>query len=163
DLVLGGWDPMPDNAFEAACNAGVLSARDLLPLRGQLEAIRPMPAVFDQRYVRNLHGENVKTGETKLDLARQLIEDMRRFKDEQGCERLVVVWCGSTETFAEATAPHATIEAFERGLRERAPEIAPSQIYAYAALSLGVPFVNGAPNLTLDFPAMIALGDRNGV
>jgi len=163
DLVFGGWDPIADNAFEAACKADVLRARDLLPLREELEQIRPMPAVFDQRYVRNLDGDNVKTGETKLDLARQLMEDMQRFKAEQRCDRLVVVWCGSTEIYAQPAPAHTTVAAFERGLRNNDPEIAPSQIYAYAALSLGIPFANGAPNLTVDIPAMLELADRNGV
>ena len=109
DLVFGGWDPIPDTAFEAAVKAGVLSAQDLFPLREELEAIRPMPAVFDQRYVRNLDGENVKTGETKMDLARQLMEDMQRFRQENRCDRLVVVWCGSTEVYAEPTCTHASL------------------------------------------------------
>jgi len=163
DLVFGGWDPFPDNAFAAAGKAGVLSERDLLPLRDELEAIRPMPAVFDRGYVRNLDGDNVKTGETKLDLARQLMEDMQRFKAEQRCERLVVVWCGSTEVYSEPKPCHLSLEAFERGLRNNDPDIAPSQIYAYAALSLGIPFANGAPNLTVDAPALVELAARNGV
>ncbi|HZQ37901.1 MAG TPA: inositol-3-phosphate synthase [Dehalococcoidia bacterium] len=163
DLVFGGWDPFPDNAFEAACKAGVLSAADLLPLRDELDAIRPMPAVFDRAYVRNLDGSNVKHGETKMDLAQQIMEDMQRFKEEQRCDRLVVVWCASTEIFAEPTAVHQSVEAFERGLRNSDSNIAPSQIYAYAALSLGIPFANGAPNLTVDTPALIELAQRNGV
>jgi myo-inositol-1-phosphate synthase len=163
DLVFGGWDPIPDNAFEAACKAGVLSAADLLPLRDELDAIRPMPAVFDRAYVRNLDGSNVKHGETKMDLAQQIMEDMQRFKEEQHCDRLVVVWCASTEIFAEPADVHQSVEAFERGLRNSDPNIAPSQIYAYAALSLGIPFANGAPNLTVDTPALIELAQRNGV
>ncbi|MHB8577062.1 MAG: inositol-3-phosphate synthase [Dehalococcoidia bacterium] len=163
DLVFGGWDPIGDNAFEAACKAGVLSAADLLPLRDELEAIRPMPAVFDRRYVRNLDGDNVKTGPTKLDLALQLMEDMQRFQESQRCDRLAIVWCGSTEVYAEAGPVHASLEEFECGLRRNAPEIASSQIYAYAALSLGIPFANGAPNLTADVPALIELAERNRV
>jgi myo-inositol-1-phosphate synthase len=163
NIVFGGWDPFPDSAFEAAVNAGVLAAKDLLPLRDELEAIRPMPAVFDRAYVRNLDGSNVKTGETKMELAQQLMEDMQRFQQEQRCDRLVVVWCGSTEVYTEPTAVHASLEAFERGLRNSDPEIAPSQIYAYAALSLGIPFANGAPNLTVDTPAMLELAHKNGV
>ena len=163
DLVFGGWDPFPDNAFEAAVKGGVLSAADLFPLQEQLQAIRPMPAVFDRAYVRNIDGPNVKTGETKMDLARQLMEDMQRFQAENECDRLVVVWCGSTEVYAEPTEVHESVEAFERGLRNSDPAIAPSQIYAYAALSLGVPFANGAPNLTVDIPAMEELAQRNGV
>ncbi len=163
DLVFGGWDPIPDNAYEAARKAGVLREEDLLPLREELAAIRPMPAVFDRRYVRNLDGDNVKTGETKLDLARQLMEDMQRFQAEQRCDRLVVVWCGSTEVYSEPSEVHRSLEAFERGLRNNDPAIAPSQIYAYAALSLGIPFANGAPNLTVDVPAMVELAQRNRV
>src|SRR5579871_5106940 len=113
DLVFGGWDPFPDNAFEAACKAGVLSVADLLPLRDELDAIRPMPAVFDRAYVRNLDGSNVKHGETKMDLAQQIMEDMQRFKEEQRCDRLVVVWCASTEIFAEPAEVHRSLEAFE--------------------------------------------------
>ncbi len=163
DLVFGGWDPISDNAYEAACKAGVLQEKDLLPLREELAAIRPMPAVFDRRYVRNLDGDNVKTGETKMDLARQLMEDIQRFQAEQRCDRLVVVWCGSTEVYSEPSAVHLSLEAFERGLRNNDPAIAPSQIYAYAALSLGVPFANGAPNLTVDIPALVELAQRNRV
>jgi myo-inositol-1-phosphate synthase len=163
DIVFGGWDPFPDNAFEAAVKAGVLSAADLLPLQDELGAIRPMSAVFDRAYVRNIDGPNVKTGETKMDLARQLMEDMQRFQAENECDRLVVVWCGSTEIYEEPTAVHQSVEAFETGLRNSDPAIAPSQIYAYAALSLGIPFANGAPNLTVDIPAMVELAQRNGV
>jgi myo-inositol-1-phosphate synthase len=163
DLAFGGWDPIGENAFEAACNAGVLSARDLFPLREELEAIRPMPAVFDRRYVRNLDGKNVKRGQTKMDLAQQLMEDIQRFQEARRCERLVMVWCASTEAYAEPSAVHLDLDAFESGLRESDPAIAPSQIYAYAALSLGVPFANGAPNLTLDAPALLELAERNRV
>ncbi len=163
DLAFGGWDPIPDNAFDAAVRAGVLSAADLLPLREQLESIKPMPAVFDRAYVRNISGGNVKHGETKMDLAHQLMEDMQRFQQEQRCDRLVVVWCGSTEIYTEPGPVHASLDAFERGLRNSDPEIAPSQIYAYAALMLGIPFVMGAPNLAVDTPAMIELAQRNGV
>ena len=163
DLVFGGWDPIPDDAFTAATRAGVLQANDLLPLRDELEAIRPMPAVFDRRYVRNLDGDNVKMGETRMDLAQQVMEDIQRFQQENRCDRLVVVWCGSTEVYAEPTCTHASLEAFERGLRNNDPDIAPSQIYAYAALSLGIPFANGAPNLTVDIPAMVELAGRNQV
>jgi myo-inositol-1-phosphate synthase len=163
DLAFGGWDPIPDNAFEAAVRAGVLSAADLLPLREQLAAIKPMPAVFDRAYVRNISGDNVKQGETKMDLAQQLMEDMQRFQQEQRCDRLVVLWCGSTEIYGEPGPVHASIDSFERGLRNSDPEIAPSQIYAYAALMLGIPFIMGAPNLAVDTPAMMELAQRNGV
>lgn len=161
-LVFGGWDPLPDDAFEAACAAGVLQARDLLPLREELSAIRPMPAVFDREWVRRLQGDNVKEGETSMDLARQLMEDMQRFQAEHRLDRLVVVWCGSTEVYSELQPVHASLEAFESGLRNSDPAIAPSQIYAYAALSLGIPFANGAPNLTVDTPALLELAERTG-
>jgi len=161
-LVFGGWDPLPDDAFVAAGKAGVLSPQDLLPLRDELQAIRPMSAVFDRGFVRNLDGANVKYGETKMDLARQLMEDMQRFQVEQRCDRLVLVWCGSTEVFARPAPVHASLEAFELGLRNSDPQIAPSQIYAYAALSLGIPFANGAPNLAVDTPAMVELALRSG-
>ncbi|HVC31730.1 MAG TPA: inositol-3-phosphate synthase [Steroidobacteraceae bacterium] len=163
ELVFGGWDPFPDNAFEAAAKAGVLAAKDLLPLREELEAIRPMPAVFDRGYVRNLDGDNVKGGETKMDLARQLMEDMQRFKSDQNCERLAVVWCGSTEVYTQPKDVHMSLEQFERGLRNNDPDIAPSQIYAYAALTLGIPFANGAPNLTVETPALLELAHQNSV
>ncbi len=162
-LVFGGWDPFPDNAFEAACKAGVLQAKDLLPLKAELEAIRPMPAVFDQNWVRRLDGPNVKQGETKMDLARQLMEDMQRFKAENQLDRLVVVWCASTEVYEEPQAVHMSLEAFEQGLRNSDPAIAPSQIYAYAALKQGIPFDNGAPNLTVDIPAMVELANQQRV
>jgi myo-inositol-1-phosphate synthase len=162
DLIFGGWDPAGNDAFAAAVQAGVLTAADLFPLQDELRAIQPMPAVFDRSYVRNLDGDNVKTGETKMDLAQQLMEDMQRFKAEQRCDRLVVVWCGSTEIYAQPAPVHMTIEAFERGLRNSDPAIAPSQIYAYAALSLGIPFANGAPNLTVDAPALVQLAERQG-
>ena len=163
DLVFGGWDPIPDDAFEAARKAGVLESEHLIALRADLEQIRPMPAVFDRRYVRNLDGQLVKNGETKMELARQLMDDIRRFRDQQRCERMVMVWCGSTEVYAQPALVHASLEAFEHGLRNSDPQIAPSQIYAYAALSLGLPFANGAPNLTVDIPAMIELSQQNGV
>lgn len=163
DLVFGGWDPFPDDAYEAALKAGVLQESHLQPIRDELAAIRPMPAVFDRAYVRNLDGDNVKVGETKLDLARQLMEDIQRFQAEHRCERLVMVWCGSTEAHQEPAPVHRSLEAFERGLRNNDPAIAPSQIYAYAALSLGVPFANGAPNLTVDAPALVELALEKGV
>jgi myo-inositol-1-phosphate synthase len=157
DLVFGGWDPIPDNAYQAAVKAGVLEARDLEPIRAELEAIRPMPAVFDQSYVKRLDGPNVKKGASKWDLAQQLIADIDRFKEENGCDRLVMVWCASTEAYREPTDAHKSLRAFEAALKKSDPAIAPSQIYAYAALTRGVPFANGAPNLTVDTPALMEL------
>jgi myo-inositol-1-phosphate synthase len=163
DLVFGGWDPISANALEAARTCGVLNESDLAPLSGEMEGIVAMPAVFDQRWVKKLDGVRVKTGESKWDLAQQVVEDIERFRTENGCDRLVMVWCGSTEAYQEPSAVHQSVEAFEQGLRDDDENIAPSQIYAYAALSLGVPFANGAPNLSIDLPCMEELAGRNGV
>ena len=133
DLVFGGWDPISPNALEAARTAGVLEERDLAPLSGELEGINAMPAVFDQRWVKRLDGVRVKTGESKWDLAQQLIADIQAFAETNGCDRLVAVWCGSTEVYREPTEVHASLAAFEQGLKDSDPDIAPSQIYAYAA------------------------------
>ncbi len=156
-LVFGGWDIFSDNVYQAATHAKVLDQNLLNALRPELEQIRPMSAVFDSRYVRNINGPNVKTGSSKMDLAEQLMADIRDFKTSNNCDRLVIVWCASTEAYIEASAVHASLEAFEQGLRDGDPEIAPSQIYAYAALKCGVPFANGAPNLTCDIPALLEL------
>jgi myo-inositol-1-phosphate synthase len=163
NIVFGGWDPIPDNAYEAAKAAGVLRPEDIEPIREELEAIVPMTAVFEERWVKKLHGTHVKTEATKWDQAQALMDDMARFKEENGCDRLVIVWCGSTEAYEEAQAVHQSVEAFEEGLRNNDPHIAPSQIYCYAALKSGVPYANGAPNLTCDAPAMIELSAREGV
>jgi myo-inositol-1-phosphate synthase len=159
DLVFTGWDIFEDNVYEAAAHAKVLEKDTLLQLKPYLETIKPLPAVFDQYYVKRLHGTHVKKGKNKRDLADQVIEDIRNFK--KTVDRVVVIWCGSTEIFLEPTAVHETIEAFEKGLENDDIGIAPSQIYAYAALSEGVPFANGAPNLTVDVPALIELSKRN--
>jgi myo-inositol-1-phosphate synthase len=163
DLVFGGWDVFPDDAYVAASRAGVLDKYLLEDLGEELRAIKPMPAVFEQSYVKNLHSDNVKSGSSKMDLAEQLTTDIQRFSDEHGCDRLVAVWCGSTEVYREPTAVHQSLEAFEAGLRESDPDIAPSQIYAYACLKLGIPYANGAPNLSLDIPAMLELAKANRV
>jgi myo-inositol-1-phosphate synthase len=160
DVVFGAWDIFSENAFDAAMNAGVLEKDLLNQVSEQLASLKPMPAVFEQNYVKRLHGENVKTGKNKMELAEQLIEDIARFKIENGCERLVMVWAASTEIFMEESAVHGSLEAFEKGLYDSDPAIAPSMIYAYAALRSGVPFANGAPNLTVDIPAMTELADR---
>ena len=162
DLIFAGWDPFVDNGYEAAMKAGVLERSLLDQVKDFLKGIIPMPAVFDQKFVKNLHGENVKKGKTKMDLAEQLMDDMRRFKKEKGLDRLVVIWCASTETFLKTGAVHRTLTAFEKGLRSSSPDIAPSMVYAYAALKLGVPFANGAPNLTVDIPALTSLALENG-
>jgi myo-inositol-1-phosphate synthase len=163
DLVFGGWDIFPDNAYEAAVRAGVLESKMLDQLKGELETIKPMPAVFEQAYVKKITGPNVKKGTSKWDLADQVIEDIERFKDRNGCDRLVAVWCGSTEVYRKPTEVHSSLAKFEDGLRASSDDIAPSQIYAYACLKLGVPYANGAPNLSLDFPALIELARKNSV
>ncbi|MEZ4402807.1 MAG: inositol-3-phosphate synthase [Kofleriaceae bacterium] len=156
-IEFGGWDIFPDNAYEAAVRAGVLDTRLLDKIKDELEQVVPMPAVFEQAWVKKLTGPNVKTGTSKMDLAEQLMADIQRFKAERGCERLVAVWCGSTEVYRQPTEVHATVASFEAGLRASSDAIAPSQIYAYACLKLGVPFCNGAPNMALDFPAALEL------
>jgi myo-inositol-1-phosphate synthase len=160
DLVFGGWDPIPENAYDAALTAGVLDTADLEPVRAEMEAITPMTAVFDPEYVRLLEGTHVKQGDTKMELATQLMDDIKRFKRENGCERLVMVWCGSTEVYREPGAVHSSLSSFEEGLKNNDPEIAPSQIYAYAALQMGVPYANGAPNVTVDTDALLELAHR---
>jgi myo-inositol-1-phosphate synthase len=163
DLVFGGWDPISPNALEAARTAGVLEERDLGPISGALEGVVSMDAVFDQTYVSRLNGTRVKTGPSKMDLAEQVMDDIERFRTDNGCDRVVMVWCASTEAYREPTAVHKSVESFEQGLRDSDPEIAPSQIYAYAAIMSGVPFANGAPNLSCDLPCMIELARREGV
>jgi myo-inositol-1-phosphate synthase len=164
DLVFGAWDPIPDNGYESAVNAGVLHKENHLdPIKDFLSAIKPMPAAFDTNYVKKLDGPNVKTGDTKKEFAEQLREDIRNFKAEHGCDRLVMVWCGSTEVYIRPGEVHASIEAFEKGMEENHPDIAPSQLYAYAAIMEGVPYANGAPNLSADSAALEALAKREGV
>ena len=162
DLEFGGWDVYEDNVYQAALKAGVLDARLLETVRPELEALVPMKAAFDRHYVKNLDGTHVKTYTTKHDLAGQVIDDIRAFKAARGCSRLVMVWCGSTEIYHEPSETHRTLAGFEAGLHANAPNIAPSMIYAYAALQEGVPFVNGAPNLTVDVPALLELAARTG-
>jgi myo-inositol-1-phosphate synthase len=156
DIVFGGWDVYEDNVFEAASNAKVLESGLLHAVKAELEAIKPMKAAFDKNYAKNLDGTHVKTG-TRLELAEQVMEDIKNFKEANGLDRVVLVWCGSTEIYYEASAVHQTLAAFEEGLKNDDKLIAPSMIYAYAALKLGIPFSNGAPNLTVDIPALIEL------
>src|SRR5215203_5660896 len=162
DVVFGCWDIFNDNAYEAAKHAGVLDKELLEQIRPELEAIKPMSAVFDNRYVKRLDGPNVKKGKNKKDLAEQLIEDMRRFKKANGCDRLVMVWCGSTEVFLTETPAHASVAAFEAALEANDDSIPSSMIYTYAALREGIPYANAAPNLSGDVPAMLELAARNG-
>src|ERR1700722_1255488 len=159
DLVFTGWDIFEDNVYESAAHAKVLDKDLVEQLKPFLETIKPPPAVFDQYYVKRLHGTHVKKGKNKRDLADQVIADIRAFK--KTVDRVVMIWCGSTEIFLAPAAVHQSIAAFEKGLETDDIGIAPSQIYAYAALSDGVPFANGAPNLTVDVPAMIELSKQN--
>ncbi len=163
DIVFGGWDIFPDNAYEAAAHAGVLSREDLAELRPHLEAVRPMPGVFDPAYVKKLSGTYVKQGTSKRALAEQLMDDIATFKRDNGLARCVAVWCASTEIYQQPSPCHASLAAFEKGLDDNDEQIAPSAIYAYACLKSGVPYANGAPNLSLDFPAMIELAKRQGL
>jgi myo-inositol-1-phosphate synthase len=157
DLVFGSWDLFTDNAYEAALKAGVLDNRLVEQLKDFLEKIQPMPAAFEQTWVKRLHPNNLKTGKTKMDLAEQVMEDIRQFKERTGADRLVIIWCGSTELFTQPHPVHDNLEVFEEGLRNNSPDIPPSMIYAYAALKLGVPYANGAPHLTVDIPALTDL------
>ena len=163
DLVFAAWDPIPDDAFTAATKAGVLEERDLAPIADFLKGIKPMPAVFDNKYVTRLHGENVKKGKTKRDLAEQLRQDIRDFKKKNSLDRVVAVWCASTETFIKSGPPHATIEQFEKAMDKNDDAIAPSMLYAWACIMEGVPYCNGAPNLSVDTPALIKLANDRAI
>jgi myo-inositol-1-phosphate synthase len=154
DIVFGGWDIFPDTAYQSAAKAGVLDAKDLSKAEKFLKTIRPMKAAFDQNYVKNLQGSNVKKAKTKFDLAEQLRDDIREFKKKNKLDRLVMLWCGSTEVFLKAEDVHRDLDAFEKAMKSNHPAIAPSMLYAYAAISEGVPYANGAPNLSVDFPAL---------
>ncbi len=160
DIVFGGWDIFEEDCYAAARTAGVLEPSQLEQVRGELEAIKPMPAVFDRRYVKRLEGPNVKKGKNKKDLAEQVIADIRAFKAKHGCDRLVMIWCGSTEVYMKETPAHATIASFEKALEESDDSIPSSMVYAYAALREGLPFANAAPNLTADIPAMLQLAAK---
>ncbi len=157
NIVFGGWDVYSDNVFEAASNAKVLEPMLLHAVKPELEAIKPMKAVFDKSYVSNLDGNHIKEAATKWELAKMAMDDIENFREANDCARVVLVWCGSTEKYIETSAVHETIESFEQGLKDNDPNIAPSMIYAYAAIKLGVPFMNGAPNLSCDIPALIDL------
>ncbi len=163
DLVFGGWDLFADDAYTAACEAEVLSKEHLAAIREELSAIRPMEAVFFPEFVRKLRGEHVKKQTNKMELAEAVREDIRRFREANGLERCVAVWCGSTEVHREPTEVHASLAAFERGLRESDPAISPSQVYAYACLQEDVGYANGAPNLTVDVPALLELARERSI
>ncbi len=163
DLVMAGWDVYPDDAYQAAERAGVLRPEDLKPVEDFLRDIRPMPAAFDQRYVTRLDGSHVKPSQSRADLVRALRDDIRRAMSDSSAMRAVMIWCGSTETYLEPAPCHATLEAFERGLEKDDPAIPPSQLYAYAAIREGIPYANGAPNLSADVPALDQLAAERGV
>lgn len=161
DLVFGAWDIFPETAYEAAMHAGVLEKDLLNQLKQPLSKIKPMKAVFDQNYVKRLSGTNVKEGKNKFDLAQQLIAEMAEFKKKNKCSRLVIVWAASTEIFLKPHAVHKTVASFEQAMKDNHKSIAPSMIYAYAAMKSGIPFANGAPNLTVDVPAILELAKQN--
>ena len=163
DIVFGGWDVFEDNAYEAASKAGVLDAKDLAKAEKFLKTIKPMTAAFDQNYVKLLRGTHVKKGKTKFDLAEQIRNDIREFKKKNKLDRLVMVWCGSTEIFLVAEDVHKNISSFEKAMKANHPAIAPSMLYAYAAIKEGVPYANGAPNLSADIPALTDLAKQNNV
>jgi myo-inositol-1-phosphate synthase len=161
-LVFGGWDIFEDDCYEAARTAGVLDLRLLDQVKDELAAVKPWPAVFDRQYVKRLDGPNVKKGKTKKDLAEQLIDDIRRFKSANSLDRLVMIWCGSTEVFLTESAAHQSLAAFERALECNDPSIPSSMIYAYAAIREGLPYANAAPNLSADIPALLELAQKTG-
>ena len=163
DLVFGGWDIFPDDAYEAAAHAGVLKAETLSEIKPYLQSVKPMPGVFEPQWVKKLHGTHVKSGTSKRDMAEQLIADIATWKKHNGLSRCVAVWCGSTEVYQTPVAVHSSLAAFEAGLDASDEAIAPSAIYAYACLKSGVPYANGAPNLSLDFPAMHELAKKQGL
>jgi len=162
DLVFGAWDIFEENSYEAARTAGVLEPSLLDQIKDELTAITPMPAVFDRQYVKRLDGPNVKKGKTKKDLAEQLIDDIRRFKSTNGLDRVVLLWCGSTEVFMQESAAHQSMAAFEKALESNDPSIPSSMIYAYAAIREGIPYANAAPNLSADVPALLELAHETG-
>ncbi len=157
DIVFGGWDLFKDNAYVAAKKAGVLDKAQIEQMKGFLQGIVPMTAAFEQKWVKNLTPNNAKTSTSKMDLAEQLMADIARFKKESKADRLVMIWCGSTEVYTEAQSVHASLKTFEEGLKNSSPDISPSMIYAYASLKMGVPFANGAPHMTADMPALLEL------
>ncbi len=163
DMVFGGWDIFEDNCYEAAKKSHVVFPDLLDKVKEEIETIVPMKAVFDRKYVKNLDGPNVKSGKNKMELAEQLMEDIENFKKEHGVDRCVMIWCGSTEVFIKKSQVHSTIESLEDGMKNNDPAVPPSMIYAYAAIKSGIPYINGAPNLSADIPALIDLANKNGV
>ena len=160
DVVFGGWDVFEDNVYESALHAEVIDKNMLDELRPELEKIKPMKAVFDKRYAKRLEGTHIKKGGTKMDLAEALMEDIRQFKETNGCDRLAMIWCGSTEIYIEEGDVHQSVLALEEGLRTNHKDIPPSMIYTYAAVKMGIPYANGAPNLSCDIPAILELAEQ---
>ena len=163
DLAFCAWDIFPDNAYTSALRAGVIAPDLLDKVRAEMESIVPQTGIFDPKFIRNLEGDHRKNGATKRDLAQQVIDDIEAFRERSGASRMVMVWCGSTEAFHKQTAVHQSLEALEKGLETNHPDIPPSMIYAYAALQTGIPFANGAPNLTVDVPAMVDLANQRSI
>ena len=163
NLEFGAWDIFEDNAYEAANKAGVLHEKHLELVKDELINLKPMKAVFNREYVKNLHGTHIKNGQTKYELAQQVREDIKTFQKEKNLSRMVMVWCASTEVYHTESAVHQTIEAFEQGLKDNHEEISPSMIYAYAAIMEGGPFVNGAPNLGVEIPVLVQLANQKNV
>ena len=163
NMVFGGWDIFTDTAYESAMNAKVLDKDLLNSIKDELSSIKPMKAVFNPDFVKNIDGENVKREKTKMDEAKALMADIENFKKENDLDRAVMIWCASTEVYTEPNEVHLSIDKFEKALEENHPAIAPSMIYAYAAIKSGVPFGNGAPNLTVDIPALVELAKKEGV
>ena len=162
-MVFGGWDIFPESSYEAATKAGVLDAQHLAAVKPFLTKIKPMPAAFDREYVKMLDGKHVKKGKTKYDIALQIKDDIAKFRKTHGCSRLVMLWCGSTEVFMRADAVHETAESLEEAMKQSHPAIAPSMLYAWAAITSGIAYGNGAPNLTVDIPAMQELAQKHNV
>jgi myo-inositol-1-phosphate synthase len=163
DLVFGGWDIFPESSYDAAVKAGVLDAHHLATVKGFLSRIKPMTAAFDREYVKMLDGKHVKKGKTKYDIALQIKEDMAKFKKKHGCSRVVTLWCGSTEVFLKPHDVHSTAAKFEEAMKVNHPAIAPSMLYAWAAITSGISYGNGAPNLSVDIPAMQELAHQHAV
>ena len=160
DLVFTGWDINQENVYDIALKSKVLKNDLLEELKPHLQKINVLKGVFDKKYVRRLNGNWVKSGESKLDLAKQVMADIELFNESSGVDSNVMIWCGSTEVYMEPSEIHLSLDAFEEGLKSNHEDIAPSMIYAYAALKMGIPFANGAPNLTVDIPALQELANK---
>ena len=163
DMIFGGWDIFPHNCYEAALQAGVIDRKDLEQVNSFLEKLQPWPGAFNQSFVKNLNGSHIKSKTSHLDLIEEIKADIEAFKRENSVSRCVMIWCGSTEVYLKPTEVHASLENFEKGLDNNDPNISPSMLYAYAALTSGIPYINGAPNLTIDIPAMTELAEKQGV